>query len=102
MTGMPGIVVAASQGTLHELEQAATHLISSIAPLRIGVTDDAADLDAMFRLRGAEIVERGWASSDLASTERDCDAHDGDAVQIAIWDAAQVVGTCRLLLPSPP
>ena len=101
MTGMPMTVVVASHDTLDELEQAATHLISSIAPLRIGVTDDAADLDAMFRLRGAEIVERGWASSDLASTERDCDVHDGDAVQIAIWDAAQVVGTCRLLLPSP-
>jgi N-acyl-L-homoserine lactone synthetase len=92
---------AVAPDTLHGLQQAGTQLIASIAPLRIGVTEDAADLDAMFRLRGAEIAERGWASRDPGSIERDCDDDDGDAVQIAIWDAAEVVGTCRLLLPSP-
>jgi N-acyl-L-homoserine lactone synthetase len=86
---------------LRELERVAIELMSSIAPLRIGVARDAADLDAMFRLRGAEIVERGWASPGALPSGRDRDEYDDNAVHIAIWDAADVVGACRLLLPSP-
>ena len=91
----------AAQLTLSELERVALELTMSIAPLRIGVTSDAADLDAIFRLRGAEIIERGWAPPGALPTGRDRDAYDDDAVHIAIRHAADVVGACRLLLPSP-
>jgi len=87
--------------TVKELERVALDLTASIAPLRVGVTRDAAELDAAFRLRGAEIVERGWASPATVPAGRDRDEHDDNAVHIAIWDMAEVVGACRLLLPSP-
>ena len=90
----------ATQHALRELECVAIELMSSIAPLRIGVASGEGDLDAMFRLRGREIVERGWASPEAMPTGRDRDEYDDDAVHIAIWDAAEVVGGCRLLLPS--
>jgi len=90
----------AAHQTLRELERATLELTSSIAPLRIGVTRDAADLDAMFRLRAAEIVERGWASPASMPGGCDCDEYDDDAFQIAVFDAGEVVGACRLLLPS--
>jgi len=90
----------ATRQTLRELERVALELTSSIAPLRIGVVHDADDLDAMFRLRGAEIVERGWATPGSITTGRDHDEYDDDAVQIAVFDAGDVVGACRLLLPS--
>jgi N-acyl-L-homoserine lactone synthetase len=89
----------ATQHTIRELERVAIDLMSSITPLRIGVAHGEADLDAMFRLRGAEIVERGWASPGSMPTGRDRDEYDDDAVHIAIWDAAEVVGACRLLAP---
>lgn len=91
-----------AEATLRELERVALRLMASIAPLRIGVARDGADLDAMFRLRGTEIVERGWAPPHALPSGRDRDEYDDDrAVQIAIWDTAEVVGACRLLLPSP-
>ncbi len=89
-----------AQHTLHELERVALELMCSIAPLRIGVARGDADLDAMFLLRGGEIVERGWAPTAVMPSGRDRDEYDDDAVHIAIWDAAEVVGACRLLLPS--
>jgi len=92
---------AAAHRTLRELERIAIELTSSIAPLRIGVARDAADLDAMFRLRAREIVERGWASPASMPSGRDRDDSDDDAVQIAVFDAAEVVGACRLILPAP-
>jgi len=88
------------RAALCDLERAARALTASIAPLRIAATRDAADLDAIFRLRGAEIVERGWASAN-ASAGYDQDEYDDDAVQFAVFDSANVVGTCRVLLPSP-
>jgi N-acyl-L-homoserine lactone synthetase len=91
----------AAPDALRELERVAARLTASIAPLRIGVARDAADLDAVFRLRGAEIIERGWAAPESLPSGRDHDEHDDDAVQIALWDDAEVVGTCRVLLPSP-
>jgi len=68
--------------------------------MRIGVTDDAADLDAMFRLRGAEVIERGWGAAGSMPAGRERDEYDDHAVHIAIRDGAEIVGTCRLLLPS--
>ena len=87
--------------TLRELERVALEVTRSIAPLRIGVTFDPDDLDAMFRLRGAEIVERGWAPPEALPSGRDRDEYDDNAVQIAIWHVVDVIGVCRLLLPSP-
>ena len=87
--------------TLRELEQAAVGLMSSIAPLRIGVSGAAGDIEAMQRLRGAEIAERGWAARDGPSSRLDRDGYDADAVHIAIWDGPKVIGTCRLIVPAP-
>jgi N-acyl-L-homoserine lactone synthetase len=89
-----------SRAALTDLERAALEFTTSIAPLRIGRTCNAADLAAIFRLRGAEIIERGWASPDALLAGHDRDEYDDDAVQIAIWESDDVVGTCRLLLPS--
>lgn len=90
----------AQDDALRELERVAIDIMSSIAPLRIGVAHDAADLDAMFRLRGREIVERGWMSPRSKPTGLDRDEYDDDAVHIAIRDSREIVGACRLLLPS--
>ena len=87
--------------TLRELEHVALELTSSIAPLRIGLAREAADLDAMFALRAGEIVERGWAPPASMPDGRDRDEYDDDAVHIAVFDTGKVVGACRLLLPSP-
>jgi len=86
---------------LHELEQAAVDLMSSIAPLRIGVSGVADDITAMQRLRGAEIAERGWASPGSISSRLDQDDYDADAVHVGIWDGPEIVGTCRLIVPAP-
>jgi hypothetical protein len=75
-------------------------MIESVAPLRVGVAKSAADLDAMSRLRCAEIIERGWALPEAMPDGRDSDEYDAGAVQIAIWDGPDVVGACRLVLPS--
>jgi len=87
--------------TLRALEQAATDLMSSIAPLCIGASGAADDIEAMQRLRGAEISERGWAPPESISAGLDRDEYDDDAVHIAIRDGAQIVGTCRLIMPAP-
>ena len=46
------------------------------------------------------IVARGWASPGAIPAGRDYDEYDDGAVHIAVWDAAEVVAACRLLLPT--
>src|SRR2546425_10964546 len=92
---------AVNVSLLQDLGVFARRMIESVAPLRVGVTESAADLDVMFRLRGAEILERGWAPPEAVPDGRDHDEYDAEAVQIAVWDGPDVVGTCRLVLPSP-
>ncbi len=86
---------------LREMELVARRVIASVAPLRVGVAESQADLDAMFQLRGAETIERGWAPAEAIPDGREQDEYDAAAVQIAIWDGSAVVGACRLVLPSP-
>jgi N-acyl-L-homoserine lactone synthetase len=85
----------------HEVTELALRFTSSIAPLVVGRSEVPDDLDAMYRLRGAEAVERGWAAAGSLTDVRDCDEYDADAVHIAIRDGAEVIGTCRVILPSP-
>lgn len=83
-----------------DLDAIADRLLASIAPLRIGPTVDTDDLDTMYCLRGAEVIERGWAPPEDLPDGRDRDEYDAEAVQFAVRHDDQVVGTCRVLLPT--
>jgi hypothetical protein len=81
------------------LDRLAERLLAGADGLRVAVAATAAEREAIGRLRHAHVVAAGWARpGDLAGgLERD--AHDPDAVHVAAWRAAALVGTVRVVVP---
>jgi len=75
--------------------------MDAIAPLRIGVAHDAAEVAALVVLRSREAIVRGWLQGAANFDGADRDRYDDDAVHIVIRDGDEVVGGFRLILPMP-
>jgi N-acyl-L-homoserine lactone synthetase len=83
------------------LDRLAHRLLAAAAPLRVDLTHDPRELDAIYRLRYRHVIERGWAAPEDLPDGRERDAHDAAARHVAAWDGDQLVGTVRLVLPEP-
>jgi hypothetical protein len=73
--------------------------IARAAPVRFGVVDSAADLEAVHRLRYDVVVARGWARAQAFPDGLERDADDAGAVHVAGWHRDRVVATARLVRP---
>lgn len=83
------------------LDHLAEQFLAQNAPLRFEVVITPPDLEAVYRLRYQEVMERGWGKPEDFPDGMEQDEHDLDAIQIAIWDGAELIGTARLILPVP-
>ncbi len=78
----------------------AQQILSRVAPLTFGVARSPAELDAVYRLRYAVVVNQGWARPEDLPEGLERDAFDDRAVQIVAWDGGKLVGTTRLVTPA--
>lgn len=79
----------------------ARRVLSRVAPLEFGIAESPADLEAVFRLRYAVVMDQGWAGPRDLPDGLERDAFDERALQVAAWDAGRLVGTTRLVAPAP-
>jgi hypothetical protein len=88
---------AASTGSAG-LDALSRRLRAAVPELRVAVAD-AAEREAIFRLRAEHITAAGWAA---LPERREADAHDARALQIGAWRDGTLVGAIRLVLPGAP
>ena len=88
-------------GALDILDGMARHTLGLSPGLRFGLAQTPDELEAVFRLRYAEVIERGWAEPDTLSTGLERDAYDDGALQVVVWDGSQLAAITRLVLPQP-
>ena len=72
-----------------------------VAPIQFRLAETDADREAIFRLRGAVVVEKGWMRPDELADGLETDEFDEDAVLIGAWEEGRLVATSRLLFPRP-
>ena len=90
-----------SERTLTALDAAARRLVAAAAPVRFAVARTDAERAAVFRLRHATAVGRGWAPAAAFPDGQERDAADDVAVLVAGWAGAAVVATGRIVFPAP-
>ena len=83
------------------LDRLSERLLGAVPGLRVDVARSAAELAEAYRLRYEQVVGHGWAGRDALPDGAERDAHDDAAVHVAAWDAGELVGTVRLVLPAP-
>jgi hypothetical protein len=98
---MNGPEEAATLAALARADAFAVEVLTRAAPLRFGVAQAPAELEAVYRLRYRVVVQRGWANPEQFPDGLERDDYDDEAIQIVAWDGAALAGTTRLVLPSP-
>ena len=83
------------------LDALAERLLAAAPHLRVAPVASGPEREALFRLRRRHVVERGWARPEDLTGGLERDRYDEDAVHVAAYDADVLVGTVRLVLPSP-
>lgn len=73
--------------------------VARAAPVRFGVAISPADVEAVYRLRYAVVVGRGWAPAYTFPDGLERDSDDAAAVQVAGWHRDRIVATGRLVQP---
>ncbi|MHB8627795.1 MAG: N-acyl amino acid synthase FeeM domain-containing protein [Aggregatilineales bacterium] len=76
-------------------------LISQNPAIRFSLAHTPADLEAVFRLRYREVIDRGWAQPSDFPDGLERDEYDEQAFQIVGWHGDDLAATARLVLPSP-
>jgi N-acyl-L-homoserine lactone synthetase len=67
---------------------------------QFGLAQDESELEAVFRLRYATVVEKGWRDPDTMPGGLERDAYDDRALQVVGRDSSgTIVATVRLVLP---
>jgi N-acyl-L-homoserine lactone synthetase len=79
----------------------AVQALANLAPLVFEVAQSPADRDAVLRMRYETVVEEGWATPEDHPDGRERDEYDDEAVFIVCRDAGEIVGSMRLVPPSP-
>jgi N-acyl-L-homoserine lactone synthetase len=82
------------------MDTAARRFVRSCAPLHFRVAHSPAELEAVFRLRYATVIERGWATPADFPDGLERDAYDDQALQIIGCVEDTMLATIRLVLPS--
>jgi Acetyltransferase (GNAT) domain len=96
-----GTTATRRDGRAGELDRLAREILEGLAPLEFRPAATAAEVDETFRLRGAAVAERGWASAEATPGGRERDEHDAVAIPLVCLDGGAVVGTMRLVPPAP-
>jgi N-acyl-L-homoserine lactone synthetase len=83
------------------IERLAARALANLAPLVFEVAQTAADRDAVLRMRYDTVVEEGWMTPEDHPDGRERDEYDDEAIFIVCRDAGAIVGSMRLVPPSP-
>lgn len=83
------------------IEQLAARALTNLAPLAFDVVHTTADRDAVLRMRYDTVIEEGWATPEDHPDGREHDEYDDEATFIVCRDAGALVGSLRLVSPSP-
>jgi N-acyl-L-homoserine lactone synthetase len=100
---MPELAVSSEPAyvdALARVDAFATDVVRRAAPVRFGVARTPPELEAVYRLRCAVVLHRGWGRPEEFPDGLERDEFDEDAIQIVAWDEDKVVGTTRLVLPA--
>ena len=76
----------------------ADEVLRRVAPLTFSVARSPSELEAVYRLRYAVVIDQKWARPEDFPDGLERDAFDDRALQIAGWDGPELVGTTRLVL----
>jgi N-acyl-L-homoserine lactone synthetase len=85
---------------LTRIDSLAPALIRRAAPVRFALATTPAKREAVFRLRAATVVERGWAPAAAFPDGLERDRHDDSAMLIAGWDGDTIAAAARLVFPT--
>jgi N-acyl-L-homoserine lactone synthetase len=86
---------------LLKVDAFAEQILSRVSPLALGVARTAAELEAVYGLRYAVVMDQDWARPEDLPDGQERDAFDDRAIQIVAWDDGKLVGTTRLVAPAP-
>lgn len=84
---------------LAEMDALAARLIARARPVRFGIAQTPAELEAVYRLRYRTVITRGWAGPEDFSDGLERDAYDATAIHIGGWDGTLLVAASRFVLP---
>ena len=87
--------------SIQQIDHLAERVLRSIAPLRIEIARSPRDLECAYRLRFRTAVDRGWIDPAQLPSGLEKDGHDDSALQIVALKGDTVVGTTRIIFPSP-
>src|SRR5438034_4927126 len=83
------------------LEDVCKLLIAHGEPIRFEVAKSPDELEAVYRLRYREVIERGWAEPNDFPDGLEQDIYDERAIQIAGWHGEALAATIRVVMPNP-
>ena len=69
--------------------------------VRVSTARSGHERDAIQRLRHQQVVQNGWAPADDLPAGLERDEHDAAALQVGAWIGETLVGSMRLVLPTP-
>lgn len=71
------------------------------AGLRVDVVSRGDELRAAHDLRRRHVDGAGWEPGPRSTPAKEADDHDAAAVHLGAWDGPALVGTARIILPTP-
>ena len=81
------------------LDGLAREILGTLGTLEFRRAEGAAEVDATFRLRGACVLENGWAAASDVPDGRERDEYDEGAVHVVCVEDDEIVGSLRLVPP---
>ena len=85
---------------LDRVDAFAAGVLARIAPLSFGIARTQEQLEAVFRLRCAVVLDQSWGRAEDFPDGLERDAFDERAIHVVAWDGAEIVGTTRLVAPA--
>ncbi|MGH9281167.1 MAG: N-acyl amino acid synthase FeeM domain-containing protein [Acidimicrobiales bacterium] len=95
---MPAVVTPEPAPALDDLARRA---LARLAPLTFDRAESAAERDGVLRMRYECVVAEGWARPDDHPDGRERDEYDDEAVFVVSHDGDTLVGSLRLVAPTP-
>jgi N-acyl-L-homoserine lactone synthetase len=83
------------------LDDVCRRILSGAGPIAWGFAASDAERDAVYRLRGHVVLERGWGSREEVPDGREQDRWDESALHAVGWMGGEAVATTRLVFPRP-
>jgi N-acyl-L-homoserine lactone synthetase len=86
---------------LDYLRRLAETLILSVEPIRFSVANTTQERAAVYRLRYAAVIDRGWAIADDLPNGIERDEWDERATYVGGWLSGDLVACARIIFPLP-